>query len=84
MRHFRRTRISATHDSLSQTQGRERDSLENWQSATEVAGHKSASNRGDRGIGCKQSCFIFQETGIFVPTESRKWKISQSNQVTQY
>ena len=34
--------------------------------STEVAGHKSASNRGDRGIDCKQSCFIFQETGILM------------------
>ena len=38
--------------------------------STEVAGHKSASNRGDRAIDCKQSCFILQETGILVPAES--------------
>ena len=52
---------------------------------TEVAGHQSASIQGDRGIDCKQACFIFQETGILVPAESRKWKTgSPSNQVTQY
>ena len=39
---------------------------------TEVAGHKSAFiNRGDRGIDSKQSCFIFQETGMLVPAGSR-------------
>ena len=47
--------------------------MANWQSKVlrsnrrQVAGHKSASNRGDHGIDCKQSCFIFQETGILVP-----------------
>ena len=38
---------------------------------TEVAGHKSAFNRGDRGIDSKQSCFIFQETDVLVPDGSR-------------
>ena len=39
---------------------------------TEVAGHKTTPNVGDRGIDSKQSCFIFKETGILLPAGSRK------------
>ena len=38
----------------------------------EVAGHKSTTCRGDRGIDRKQSCFVFKETGMLVPVGSRK------------
>ena len=38
---------------------------------TEVVGHKTTSNLGDRGMDSKQSYFIFQETGLLVPAESR-------------
>ena len=38
-----------------------------------AAGHKTTSNLGDRGMDSKQSYFIFQETGLLVPAESR-WK----------
>ncbi|KAM7438276.1 hypothetical protein ABFA07_012200 [Porites harrisoni] len=37
---------------------------------TEVAGHKTTSNRGDRGLDSKQSYFISQETGLLVPAGS--------------
>ena len=75
---------------------RVRRSMANWQSKVlrpnrrQVAGHKSASNRGDHGIDCKQSCFIFQETGILVPAGSRKCNFhplgtsKQTKHVTQY
>ncbi|KAM7429923.1 hypothetical protein ABFA07_019293 [Porites harrisoni] len=36
----------------------------------EVAGHKSTTCRGDRGIDRKQSCFVFKETGMLVPVGS--------------
>ena len=52
---------------------RVRRSMANWQSKVlrsnrrQVAGHKSASNRGDHGINCKELCFIFQETATSFP-----------------
>jgi len=45
---------------------------------TEVAGHKTTSNLGDRGMDSKQSYFIFQETGLLVPAESRWWGLFTS------
>ena len=39
---------------------------------TQVAGHKSGFNRGDRGIDSQQSYFVSEETRLLVPAGSRK------------
>ena len=68
--------MSAAHDRLPKTQGcvriRWRTGKTRCSVPTEVAGHKTTPNVGDRGIDSKQSCFIFKETGILLPAGLRK------------